>query len=131
MIPFLFLANTFFSGYFVSAIRGMTFLPTFCHFTGQISYPFDFISWHNLLVEFYGNSRPVDIILRQAQSQSSRFLVRILHQTHFLQDPLVHNITLHTLRGLSTWWLPQYLINFCHHQKQVHQDYYLNVNTFY
>ena len=33
-----------FSGYFVSAIRGMTFLPTFCHFTGQISYPFDFIS---------------------------------------------------------------------------------------
>ena len=92
----------FFSGYFDSAIRGKTFLPTFCHFAGQINYPFDFISWRNLLVEFYGNGRPVDVILRQAQSQSSRYLIWvILRQTHFLQVPLARNITPHTLKGLN------------------------------
>ena len=97
-IPFLFLADTFSLNYFDSAIRGTTFLPTFCHFADQISYPFDFVSWHNLLVEFYGNGRPVDIIFRQAQSQSSRFLICvILRQTYFLQVPLVRNITSHTL----------------------------------
>ena len=57
---------TFFSVYFDSTIRVTTFLPSFCHFTSQISYPFDFINWHNLLVEFYGNGRPVDAIYCQA-----------------------------------------------------------------
>ena len=58
LTPFLFIADTFFSGHFDSGTRGTTFLPSFCHFAGQISYPFDFISWRNLLVEFYGNGRP-------------------------------------------------------------------------
>ena len=49
------------------------FLPFCC----QISYPFDFFSWPNLLVEFYGNGRPVDAISRQAWSQ--KFKVLDLH----------------------------------------------------
>ena len=77
-----------FSGYFDSIIRGTTFVSTFCNFAGQISYPFDFISWRNLLVQFYSNSKPVDLICV------------ILHQTHFLQVPVVCNITSHTVKGL-------------------------------
>ena len=63
-----------FLGYFDRAIRGTTFLPSFCHFAGQISYPFDFISWRNLLVECYGNGRSMDAIFRQAQSQKFKVL---------------------------------------------------------
>ena len=41
------------------------------------------------------------VIFHQAQSQSLRYLICIiLCQTHFLQVPLVHNITSHTLKGL-------------------------------
>ena len=98
----------FFSGYFDSTIRGTTFLPIFSHFASHISYPFDFISWCNLLVEFYGKGRPVDVIFRQAQSQSSRYLICIiLCQTHFLQVSLVHNITSHTLKGLSSYYIEE------------------------
>ena len=57
-------------------------------FSCQVSYPFDFISWCNLLVEFYRNSKPVDLICI------------ILRQTHFLQVSLVCNITSHTLKRL-------------------------------
>ena len=91
----------FFSGYFDSAIKGTTFLPTSCHFVAQISYPFDFINWRNLLVKSYGKCRPVDVIFDQAQSQSSRYLICvILRQTHFVQVQLVRNIASHTLKGL-------------------------------
>ena len=67
----------FWGGLFDSTIIGTTLLICFCHFAGQISYPFDFISWPNLLVEFYGNGRPVDAISRQAWSQ--KFKVLDLH----------------------------------------------------
>ena len=84
-ILFLFpAAIPFFSGYFDSAIRNTTFLPCFCHFAGQISYPFDFISGCSLLVKIYGNNRPIDAIFCQAQSQKFKVLD-------------LHNITLNTL----------------------------------
>ena len=93
-----------FSGHFNSGTRGTTFLPSFCHFAGQINYPFDFISWRNILDEFYDSGRPMDIIFRQAQSQSSSYMICIiLCQTHFLQVPLACNIMLHTLTGLTVW----------------------------
>ena len=98
---FYFKLIPFFSGYFDSAIKGTTFLPTSCHFVAQISYPFDFINWRNLLVKSYGKCRPVDVIFDQAQSQSSRYLICvILRQTHFVQVQLVRNIASHTLKGL-------------------------------
>ena len=86
MIRFLFLADIFFSGYFESAIKVTTFLPSFCHFADHISDPFDFTSWHNLLVEFCSKGRPVDATFCHARAKSSRYLICIiLYQTHFLQ----------------------------------------------
>ena len=113
----------FFSGYFDSAIRGATFLPTFSHFASHISGPFDFISWCNLLVEFYSNKRTVDVIFRQVQSQSSRYLICIiLCQTHFLQVSLVRNIMSHTLKGLGSYYIYYkcYKIFF---QKKISEEY--------
>ena len=76
----------YFLGYFYSAIIGTTFLPTFFYFSGQISYPSDFINWRNRLVEFYGNNRPVDVIFCQTHSQSSRYFISVIsRQTHLLQ----------------------------------------------
>ena len=89
-----------FSGYFDSVIGGITFLHSFCHFAGQTSCPFDFISRRKLLVEFYGNSRPVDVIFVRHRAKISKYLVCvILRQTHFLQVPLMRNNTSHTSKG--------------------------------
>ena len=100
-IPFLNLSDTFFSIHFDSVIRSMTFLPCFCHCAGQISYPFDFINWNNL-VEFFSNGRPADAIFRQAEAKKLRYMICIiLRQTHFLQFLPMHNMS-HTLQGLIT-----------------------------
>ena len=101
-IPFLVLADTFFSIHFDSVIRSMTFLPCFCHCAGQISYPFDFINWNNL-VEFYSNGRPADAIFRQVEAKKLRYMICIiLRQTHFLKVLPMHNMMSHTLKGLIT-----------------------------
>ena len=60
--------NIFF-GFLWQRHQSYDFPAFFLAFAGQISYPFDFISWRNLLVEFYGNGRPVHAIFRQTQSQ--------------------------------------------------------------
>ena len=73
----------FYSGHFDSTIRDTIFLPSLRPFAGQISHPFDFISWHNLLVEFYGNDRPVDGIFLQAERK--------------IKVPDLRNITSNTL----------------------------------
>ena len=67
----------------------------------QISYLFTFIRWHNFLVEFYGNGRPVEEYFLRHRAKNSRFLICvILRQTHILQVPPTRNITSHTLKGL-------------------------------
>ena len=60
--------NIFF-GLLWQRYQSYDFPAFFLAFAGQISYPFDFISWRNLLVEFYGNGRPWHAIFRQTQSQ--------------------------------------------------------------
>ena len=85
----LFLADTFFwgggaGGYFDSTIRSTTFLPYSSHFAGQISYPFDFNRWHNLLVEFHHKGRPVNAIFCQSQRQKFKSLCLCNIMTHAL-----------------------------------------------
>ena len=79
------------------------FPASFLQFRWSNKLPFDFISWHNPLNEFYGNDSLVDAICCPVPSQKLKCLICvILHQTHFLQVLPTHNIMSHTLKGLSS-----------------------------
>ena len=97
------------------------FPASFLQFRWSNKLPFDFISWHNPLVEFYGNARLVDAICYQVLSQKLKCLICvILHQTQFLQVLPTHNIMSHTLKGLSSrTQYESFTLKNYHHYHQV------------